>query len=602
MEMADIKAKVSRNGFDLSRRVSFTGQAGQLLPCNFLEICPGDNFRIDMKSFTRTVPVNTAAYVRIKEYYDFFFVPFDQFWIRFPQWATQMEKNNNKALSILQPSPITDSLPYFTVSQLCNTVYNQASEGSINPFGFSKADDTVRLLEYLGYGNYEDYKTKSYSDQRTFDVPMNPFALACYQKIYFDFFRNSQWEQNCPQSYNFDYINSAMNLRLDVESIRYGQYNDNNMFTLRYCNWERDYFFGVQPRAQYGETAAIPLLSDVKKDFNVSDYLKTSDDSSFSITSVEARSQNAQNTGALYTSDDVSLDLHLSPDAQKKLFEQNIQDLSILSLRMYESLQRWKEVVQSGNQDVRTQLEKQWGVSLPQVMSDTVFYLGGCSSILSINEVVNQNISSDNSAEIAGKGISNSDGYIDFDNKQFGNKHGIIMCIYHALPQLEYATNGISKFNLKTNVFDFAQPSFDSIGMQTTSIIELDASSKIYELLTDGSDDYDVSSLFLGYVPRYIDMKTSYDIVLGGFKRTLGHWCAPVTSNYLRDYILKLPSFGGKTGPQIIQANFLKCNPSILNPIFPVEADCTFNTDQFLINVSFDVKSVRNFDYNGLPY
>ena len=46
----------------------------------------------------------------------------------------------------------------------------------------------------------------------------------------------------------------------------------------------------------------------------------------------------------------------------------------------------------------------------------------------------------------------------------------------------------------------------------------------------------------------------------------------------------------------------MKVNPSILNPIFAVWANGKESTDQLLINTAFDIKAVRNLDYNGLPY
>ena len=75
MSLKNVRNKASRNGFDLSRRTCFTSKVGELLPVWWQYVLPGDSFEIDLSSFTRTQPVNTASFGRIMEYYDFFFAP-----------------------------------------------------------------------------------------------------------------------------------------------------------------------------------------------------------------------------------------------------------------------------------------------------------------------------------------------------------------------------------------------------------------------------------------------------------------------------------------------------------------------------------------------
>ena len=82
MDMKSVRNNVSRNGFDLSTKRNFTAKCGELLPVMCKEVIPGDKVKIDLSAFTRTMPVNTAAFARIREYYDFFFVPFSHLWNR----------------------------------------------------------------------------------------------------------------------------------------------------------------------------------------------------------------------------------------------------------------------------------------------------------------------------------------------------------------------------------------------------------------------------------------------------------------------------------------------------------------------------------------
>ena len=68
------KIPTHRSSFDLSSKKLFTAKVGEILPCYWQIATPDTKYRISSDWFTRTVPVNTAAYTRIKEYYDFYAV------------------------------------------------------------------------------------------------------------------------------------------------------------------------------------------------------------------------------------------------------------------------------------------------------------------------------------------------------------------------------------------------------------------------------------------------------------------------------------------------------------------------------------------------
>ena len=86
-------------------------------------------------------------------------------------------------------------------------------------------------------------------------------------------------------------------------------------------------------------------------------------------------------------------------------------DLSALSIRATEYLQRWKEVVQFSSKDYSDQMAAQFGIKAPEYMGNHAHYIGGWSNVININEVLNTNLTADNSqAVIAGKGVgSNSE-------------------------------------------------------------------------------------------------------------------------------------------------------------------------------------------------
>lgn len=546
MSLKSLRNKPSRNGFDLSFKKNFTAKAGELLPIMVKEVLPGDSFQIDLRSFTRTQPINTAAFARMREYYDFFFVPYDLLWNKANTVLTQMYDNPQHALSIdpTQTFQLTGEMPYITAQSIANYISRvQVGSDSTtkNYFGYSRAKLSAKLLEYLGYGNFEPYtngvSTSWSSAPLMSNLQFNAFGLLAYQKIYADFYRDSQWERISPSTFNVDYLGGTGSMQLSISSSAFMQ--NYNLFDLRYCNWQKDLFHGVVPNPQYGETASVPVT-------------------------VTAATETTPASAAF----------------------------DVVLLRQYEFLQKWKEIAQSGNKDYKEQVEKHWNVSVGDGYSELCTYLGGSSSSIDINEVVNTNITSDNAADIAGKGVGVSNGKISFNSN---GKYGLLMCIYHCLPLLDYTTDFVDPAFTKVNSADYAIPEFDRVGMQGVPFTHMTNPLKSVA---------DASNLILGYAPRYIDYKTSFDCSVGAFKNSLSSWVMSYGNQSVVNQ-LGTPDENNRpssTDGTPMNYTYFKVNPNSVNPIFAVEADDTVGTDQFLCSTFFDVKVVRNLDTDGLPY
>lgn len=571
MSLTALKNSVKRNGFDLSFKNAFTAKVGELLPVMCKEVYPGDKFNIRGQAFTRTQPVNSAAYSRLREYYDFYFVPYRLLWNMAPTFFTNMPDPHHAASPTVSVS-LGQRHPWFTFSDIMEYLGNLDSLSDTyekykkNFFGFSRLDLSVKLLNYLNYGFGKDYasvKVPSDAD----NIVLSPFPLLAYQKICEDYFRDDQWQSAAPYRYNLDYLYNLNNgYHIPISSLAKDAFKNPTMFDLNYCNFQKDYFTGMLPKAQYGEEAVASPLSGM---FNFTSP------SSVTFTNVPAQGVNALSKGV------ITID-NTSPTSVPA-------GISVLALRQAECLQKWREIAQSGRMDYQTQMQKHFNVSPSETLSGHCKYLGGWTSNLDISEVVNTNLTGDNQADIQGKGTGTLNGNkVDFVAKE----HGIIMCIYHCLPLLDWSINRIARQNFKTAFTDYAIPEFDSIGMQ-----QLYASEMIF-----GLEDLpeDPTSINMGYVPRYADLKTSIDEIHGSFIDTLVSWVSPLTESYLSAYrqACKDAGFSDIT----MTYNFFKVNPHIVDNIFGVQADSTINTDQLLINSFFDIKAVRNFDYNGLPY
>lgn len=551
MSLKSLRNKTSRNGFDLSFKKNFTAKAGELLPVMVKEVLPGDSFKINLRSFTRTQPINTAAFARIREYYDFYFVPYDLLWNKANTVLTQMYDNPQHSVS-MNPTDnfvLSGTMPSITASGLAKYLVNVNDSGEeLNYFGYNRALCSAKLMEYLGYGNFYRYAK---GDQFTWDehpllnnLNFNIFGFLAYQKIYSDYYRDSQWERIAPSTFNVDFMdgsgNNSIEPYLDGDSSS-DIITNYNLFDLRYCNWQKDLFHGLVPHQQYGESAVV----------------QTSDVESGKPT-----------------------------------------DFTILALRQAEFLQKWKEITQSGNKDYKDQIEKHWGVSAGDALSEMCTYLGGISSSLDINEVVNSNITGDNAADIAGKGTGVSNGYINFNA---GAKYGVIMCIYHCLPLLDYTADLLESAFTKVNATDYAIPEFDRVGMEAVPFAKM-----INPLKNENGLDFTAfASMIMGYAPRYIDYKTSVDFSIGGFRDTLKNWVISYGNASICNQLSTLkgpahPSLEPTVAP--MNYTFFKVNPDCLNPLFAVAVNSEISTDNFLCSSFFDVKVVRNLDTDGLPY
>lgn len=564
MDMVKLRNKTSRNGFDLSRKNLFTAKVGEMLPVACIECIPGDSFDIDMAWFTRTQPVNTAAYTRVREYYDWYFVPTNLLWNKFNTFITQMIDNNQKATGINSNVLLTDGHPYFTTDQIYSYLNSVVSER--NMFRYNRVDLTLKLLQYLDYGDYSDYSSSA--SKKNF--ALNPFPLLAYQKIYQDHVRNSQWEKAHAPSCNIDYISGADGtLNIPVSDI---DVSNENMFDLRYFNWNKDYFMGLLPNSQYGEAATIigePTLNYFRGSF----------------TSPAVGDAVTVNTiGVNHPNGLTSNGFTLKAGSNNSVIF-SLPEFSILALRQAEAKQRWSEITQSQQQDYKSQVQAHFGVNVSDAYSDRSRYIGGVAGNIDISAVVNNNLTDNNDANIAGQGTGGARGSINFNT----DVHGYLMCIYHAVPLLDYSLDGIPRINLKTKVTDYAIPEFDATGMVSVPLIELSRDSRL-------GLDFDTH---LGYAPRYIDYKTSYDLVHGAFyDGSLPSWVAPMSSNYIYSYLMN----NSLSSADVLNYGFFKIPPYVLNPIFGVDVDSSVSTDQLLINCGFDIKAVRNLDRNGFPY
>ena len=93
--LTQIKNKPSRNAFDKTHRHMFTTNFGQILPIFCEWLSPGETIKLGYNGFTRTQPLQTAAFTRLKENVQYFFVPFQSLWKYFEVQVNNMKTGQN---------------------------------------------------------------------------------------------------------------------------------------------------------------------------------------------------------------------------------------------------------------------------------------------------------------------------------------------------------------------------------------------------------------------------------------------------------------------------------------------------------------------------
>ena len=590
MSMKSIKNHVHRDGFDLSRKFAFTAKLGELLPVFVEDVMPGDHFDISADWFTRSQPVTSPAYTRFGEYYDFFFVPYHLLWRYFPQFIIQTD-DDNWATGITSKSNKFTQHPYLSSNEVLACIRNMGTFDSndkltgskVNMNKFTTAYGALKLLEYLGYGqtstklysttdgvNRSVYPLSSAgSSSNAGNVALNPFPLAAYQKVYADFFRNSQWETTAPYSYNFDYLNQS-SMKIPIPTTPDLTFCQNGLLTLRYTNFNKDYFLGRLPEKQYGtEALAAPLVDTLGN----------------KVLTGELRDSKDSNVGSF-------LGINLRSSAITKIITTPTSSVTTygigaLAIRQAEFLQKWKEITQSGGTDYVSQIEKHFGVKPNSEMAHRSKYLGGFDKKFGIDEVTNTNLASaDAESNLMGKGVNAGHGHINYDV----HEHGIIIGVYHMSLLPEYSSQMTDKLMTKTMPTDYVIPELDNVGMQAVNAREF--AGYLVPFLKGSAEK--VNSI-IGYVPRYAEYKTKVDKVCGAFSQSLDNWVTPL--NKVSAAAFKAGDYGF-----IDDGFFYKINPRILDSVFAVTCDNTCDTDQFLINCGFSVKAVRNISRDGLPY
>jgi len=432
------------------------------------------------------------------------------------------------------------------------------------------------------------------------------FPLLAYHKICNDHYRNEKWQPFEPWTCNIDYLRPQDNMNAH-------QFISDSLFKtlvtsildLENSNLPIDYFTSVLPRAQYGDESAVPIgLSNADATLIVKDAADSSKGvlfggSSFAVNDTLQKSNTAPTAShGSYVSQVRTSSTGLNLVGFSGKLTAADSSLKISALRSATALQKYKEIQNSNDPDFAAQVLAHFGIK-PKVDSRTSIFIGGDDKTLSINPQINTNFLDGGQPDIKAIGV----GDLSAGCKFTASTYGIIIGIYRAVPQLDYAHVGIDRNLFKSDATDFPIPELDSIGMQTQYRCELSAPllglNAILSPSLTSPGPLDMS-LTYGYAPRYAELKTARDFFEGGFCGTYKSWVTGYDQSFLSRWRRNLGSTSVANYGSI--DDLFKCRPSLLYPIFVNQWSGTVNDDKLLIGSVNTCVAVRPFSLYGLPY
>ena len=274
------KTNTPRNAFDMSHDVYMHSPVGMLIPSFVQDIKPNDYFTLDVSSYARTVPVNTAAFCRMTQFTDFYFVPMKQIWNPFEQMENPVPDVRSALYLPSQKANTVSSMPYITWAQLSSIFSNKDAGGSDSQrlFNVRPKSYAARLFDMLGYFsnparaftpdidgqvNVDNTWLSAMQSYFTPEQRFNPYRILAFNRIINDYYRQTDYVSGDPRLFNIDDIDSGTQitderLRAILRcSLPTDATTDVNCI-FPFVKWNLDKLTATKPSQLYGSFTSVP--------------------------------------------------------------------------------------------------------------------------------------------------------------------------------------------------------------------------------------------------------------------------------------------------------------------------------------------------------
>ena len=239
--------------------------------------------------------------------------------------------------------------------------------------------------------------------------------LLAYHKICNDHYRNEKWQPYNASLCNVDYLTPNTSSLLSIDDALLAipdsaaKADQLNLLDMRFSNLPLDYFTGVLPTSQFGSESVVNLnhgSAPITVDVTGETFPDTGKWSTVegNILPQDKYVPVKTSPGNTLTFDDpspVSLQHRHHVGLSGKIDSSTLSgNLSIIALRNAIAVQRYKEIQLANDVDFSSQIFAHFGIQ-PNDKDENSLFIGGSSSMININEQINQNLSPGNKAYLS---------------------------------------------------------------------------------------------------------------------------------------------------------------------------------------------------------
>ena len=629
-------AQRPRNPFNRTSSVKLNQKSGHAIPAHWFLAPAGSHVRINRKEFMRTFNIITSSFVPFTHYLDIFAVKMSDLWSYWDNWYLNINDQHSSfgnAIQNFESSGSVDiddqvkmrqdfpSYSMFTILTLLDGASGIApATGELSYPDAQQSDGDIRrmnarrLLHHLRYavapageldssGKYCNLTPDSfgYVSDKSNQV-QNLAPLCAYQKICYEWYRNTSYLAQNPFYYNLDWLGAQNGSQVTQNNLSKMMARLTNLHSV---NWRKDFYQSAYPALDYipddqkqydwsvpdNVVNAFAYLDSVSGNDNFRWRISSGDDS------INGDSRNVWggtpsaggSLGLRMTNDDESgSNLLLHTHTYQQSLAPNAYNVQ--AIRAAFALDKLRRATAYASQHIKDQYEARFGFKFKGDQHHTI-RIGSFKSKVTPFEVTATSASSASGTlqplgTIGGKGLGFSD-YQDEISFDCQNCDYIIMAISYFVPDLAYDGLHFDPFLIKHGRNDFFQPEFENLGLQPVyqkliswSVIENNPQ------LADAANN-----ILRYYQTRYQEYKTDVDRNFGLFGR--GCMLSPFTSHFNLD-----KRVFGLSG---LDWRFFKVLPDDVDNMFVTQSEASMLSDHFFGVIDFDIRCTQLMSVHGQP-
>lgn len=512
-------ARLPRYSHDLSFDRSWTSSTGHIIPVVHDLLNAGETIECSVDLKTRMQPLLRPAMLDIHQKIKYFFVPMSMLYSLWEPIRMQVDdffssSLNKSALGRKDGYPIVNFQSYFQNYQFddeitpankssyhCGDtnapnmnarfqVFDQWHQGCLRLFDALHMSPLVVMQgSSIVSGGSVLYQWDTYCPN------VFPYALLAYQAIYFNYFRDEDYEVQDNECYNFDKNFGSSSAITTQASIH-------KLVGLRYVNRFKDFFMNVH---------ASPLLAGTSllNDPNSGQYLSDANRWLYDVARTNVRpSQDASN---LFNNNNTGLsDVRTTGYTPSNNAQYGSTSpgavVNASQLRLLFAVDKLLTVTGRARKRVDDQILAHFGFNVPTDIKHNIQYIGEQDGSFGVGDVISTadtGASGSVLGELAGKayGVVNGQGVKKFT----APCDGVFIGLYYAMPKVRYNA-GFDRVNAVANRTDLFIPEFDHLGMQPMFYYQLNQRTSY----SGGTGDADK---IYGWQWRYEQYKRKFNSV-----------------------------------------------------------------------------------------